>query len=241
MLYSTPTGSSFLRKAQDCCVAFGSRSPSSHYPLRRCLRNIYIDIQILLFALDLLNNKSCACSSYSLSRADAEPAKWSCSCGWSHVLRPGTYHYDFKHSLVWQGEPHVVSHLPLQTCFEEASGTRCCTTNATYDINRQSAWASSKVPLSSNSGWTEAACITLSSELVHAHICRSWTVSVTQVLLFAAPLSTILQAIRDRSSASFHLGLAVMGFVSSSMWTVYGSVRLHLAQLMHRCSSYTSC
>ncbi|KAL3155333.1 hypothetical protein ABBQ38_010894 [Trebouxia sp. C0009 RCD-2024] len=56
----------------------------------------------------------------------------------------------------------------------------------------------------------------------------SWAVSVTQVLLYAAPLSTIVQAIRDRSSASFHLGLAVMGFVSSSMWTVYGSTSKNL-------------
>ena len=55
---------------------------------------------------------------------------------------------------------------------------------------------------------------------------RGWAVSVTQVLLFAAPLSTLYKAIKAQSSASFHLGMGVLGFLSSAMWTVYGAVSL---------------
>ena len=68
-------------------------------------------------------------------------------------------------------------------------------------------------------------CVVLHSCVHHpmsAH--RGWAVSVTQVLLFAAPLSTLYKAIRARSSASFHLGMGVLGFLSSAMWTVYGGV-----------------
>ena len=60
---------------------------------------------------------------------------------------------------------------------------------------------------------------------------RGWAVSVTQVLLFAAPLSTLYKAIKARSSASFHLGMGVLGFLSSAMWTVYGAVSLLIIQL----------
>ncbi|KAL3158518.1 hypothetical protein ABBQ38_010746 [Trebouxia sp. C0009 RCD-2024] len=49
-----------------------------------------------------------------------------------------------------------------------------------------------------------------------------WAVAVTQVLLYAAPLSTLYKAIKARSSASFHLGMAILGFLSSAMWTIYG-------------------
>lgn len=53
--------------------------------------------------------------------------------------------------------------------------------------------------------------------------CRSWAVSVTQVLLFAAPLSTMYKAIQARSSASMHLGMGILGFLGSAMWTIYGA------------------
>ncbi|KAL3160211.1 hypothetical protein ABBQ32_010970 [Trebouxia sp. C0010 RCD-2024] len=53
-----------------------------------------------------------------------------------------------------------------------------------------------------------------------------WAVAVTQVLLYAAPLSTLYKAIQARSSASFHLGMAILGFLSSAMWTIYGGVCL---------------
>ena len=56
--------------------------------------------------------------------------------------------------------------------------------------------------------------------------CRGWAVAVTQVLLYAAPLSTLYKALKARSSASFHLGMAILGFLSSAMWTIYGGVCL---------------
>ena len=55
---------------------------------------------------------------------------------------------------------------------------------------------------------------------------RGWAVAVTQVLLYAAPLSTLYKAVKARSSASFHLGLGILGFLSSAMWTIYGGVCL---------------
>ncbi|CAK0786505.1 hypothetical protein CVIRNUC_009718 [Coccomyxa viridis] len=48
-----------------------------------------------------------------------------------------------------------------------------------------------------------------------------WTVSVTQVLLMASPLSGLLRAVQQRSSANFHLGVCSMGLVSSTLWTIY--------------------
>lgn len=50
----------------------------------------------------------------------------------------------------------------------------------------------------------------------------SWTVSVTQILLFASPLSTLYKAVVSRNSASFHLGLSIMSIISSAMWCIYG-------------------
>ena len=57
-------------------------------------------------------------------------------------------------------------------------------------------------------------------------LCRGWAVSVTQVLLMSSPMSTIYKAIKERTSASFHLGLCAMGLVTSTMWTVYSMVSL---------------
>lgn len=56
--------------------------------------------------------------------------------------------------------------------------------------------------------------------------CRGWTVSVTQVLLMASPLSGLLRAVQQRSSANFHLGVCSMGLVSSTLWTIYAMVAL---------------
>lgn len=50
----------------------------------------------------------------------------------------------------------------------------------------------------------------------------SWTVSATQILLFASPLSTLYKAVVSRNSASFHLGLSIMSVISSAMWCIYG-------------------
>ena len=55
--------------------------------------------------------------------------------------------------------------------------------------------------------------------------CRGWTVSVTQVLLMASPLSGLLRAIQQRSSANFHLGVCAMGLLRSSLWAIYAMVR----------------
>jgi hypothetical protein len=55
-----------------------------------------------------------------------------------------------------------------------------------------------------------------------------WAVSCTQVLLMASPLSGIIEAVKTRSSANFHLGVCIMNLVSSSMWTFYSVVRLHM-------------
>lgn len=52
---------------------------------------------------------------------------------------------------------------------------------------------------------------------------RSWAVSVTQVLLFAAPLTTLWKAVKARSCASMHLGMGILGFLGSAMWTIYGA------------------
>lgn len=49
-------------------------------------------------------------------------------------------------------------------------------------------------------------------------VCRGWAVSITQVVLMASPLSTLYKAVRDRSSASFHPYLCVMGLVSSVLY-----------------------
>ena len=59
--------------------------------------------------------------------------------------------------------------------------------------------------------------------------CRGWTVSVTQVLLMASPLSGLLRAIQQRSSANFHLGVCAMGLLSSSLWAIYAMVSLLLS------------
>ena len=48
--------------------------------------------------------------------------------------------------------------------------------------------------------------------------------SVTQVLLMASPLSGLLRAVRQRSSAKFHLGVCAMGLLSSSLWAIYAMV-----------------
>ena len=44
---------------------------------------------------------------------------------------------------------------------------------------------------------------------------------MTQVLLMSSPLSTIYKAVKEGTSASFHLPLIAMGLVTSTMWTVY--------------------
>lgn len=51
-----------------------------------------------------------------------------------------------------------------------------------------------------------------------------WAVSVTQVLLMASPLSTMYKAVKERSSASFHPLLCIMGLISSTLWAVYALV-----------------
>ena len=61
---------------------------------------------------------------------------------------------------------------------------------------------------------------TMTSYLTGA--CRSWAVSATQVVMCASPLSTIVKALAQKSSASFHFGLIVMNCLSSTMWTIYG-------------------
>ncbi|EIE20720.1 hypothetical protein COCSUDRAFT_54208 [Coccomyxa subellipsoidea C-169] len=48
-----------------------------------------------------------------------------------------------------------------------------------------------------------------------------WAVSITQVLLMASPLSGLLNAWKQRSSANFHLGVCLMGLISSCMWAIY--------------------
>ncbi|CAL5222957.1 g5398 [Coccomyxa viridis] len=55
-----------------------------------------------------------------------------------------------------------------------------------------------------------------------------WTVSVTQVLLMASPLSGLLRAIQQRSSANFHLGVCAMGLLSSSLWAIYAMTIMNL-------------
>ncbi|BDA45870.1 probable sugar transporter SWEET1 [Coccomyxa sp. Obi] len=55
-----------------------------------------------------------------------------------------------------------------------------------------------------------------------------WSVSVTQVLLMASPLSGLLNSIKQRSSANFHLGLCLMGLISSAMWSIYAMTTLNL-------------
>ena len=62
-------------------------------------------------------------------------------------------------------------------------------------------------------------------------LCRGWAVSVTQVLLMSSPMSTIYKAVKERTSASFHLGLCAMGLVTSTMWTVYSMVSLYTCPL----------
>ena len=66
---------------------------------------------------------------------------------------------------------------------------------------------------------------------------RGWTVSITQVLLMASPLSGLLTAIRQRTSANFHLGVCAAGLLSSSLWGIYAMVSLlllHQIGCMHR-------
>ena len=55
--------------------------------------------------------------------------------------------------------------------------------------------------------------------------CRGWAVSVTQVLLMASPLSGLLKAIQERSSANFHLGMCAAGLLTSCLWAIYAMVR----------------
>ncbi|KAK9804872.1 hypothetical protein WJX72_009611 [[Myrmecia] bisecta] len=83
--------------------------------------------------------------------------------------------------------------------------------------------------------WCLLAMVTMiiSSKSAHATILLwGWTVSVTQVVLFASPLSTLYQAVKQRSSASFHLGLSIMSFISSLMWTIYGLTSKNLFLLV---------
>ena len=58
----------------------------------------------------------------------------------------------------------------------------------------------------------------------HTWVCRGWAVSVTQVLLMASPLSGLLKAIQDRSSANFHLGMCAAGLLTSCLWAIYAMV-----------------
>ena len=51
-----------------------------------------------------------------------------------------------------------------------------------------------------------------------------WAVSSTQVVLMASPLSGLIEAVRARSSANFHLGVCIMNFLSCAMWTLYSVV-----------------
>ena len=89
------------------------------------------------------------------------------------------------------------------------------------------------------------ACIT-SLPFSHGHpklaapFCRSWTVSVTQILLFASPLSTLYKAVVSRNSASFHLGLSIMSVISSAMWCIYGIVSQAFTHITHH-SGISSC
>ena len=78
---------------------------------------------------------------------------------------------------------------------------------------------STALPTSTWASWV------LDASLVQLH-CRGWTVSVTQVLLMASPLSGLLRAVQQRSSANFHLGVCSMGLVSSTLWTIYAMVGL---------------
>ncbi|KAK9901588.1 hypothetical protein WJX75_003628 [Coccomyxa subellipsoidea] len=44
----------------------------------------------------------------------------------------------------------------------------------------------------------------------------------------ASPLSGLLRAIKQRSSANFHLGLCLLGLLSSAMWTIYAGTERNL-------------
>ena len=73
-----------------------------------------------------------------------------------------------------------------------------------------------------------------------APFCRSWTVSATQILLFASPLSTLYKAVVSRNSASFHLGLSIMSVISSAMWCIYGIVSQIFTHVTHHSEDFQS-
>lgn len=44
----------------------------------------------------------------------------------------------------------------------------------------------------------------------------------------ASPLSGLLTAVRQRTSANFHLGVCAAGLLSSTLWAIYAMVSLLL-------------
>lgn len=56
------------------------------------------------------------------------------------------------------------------------------------------------------------------------HLKKLWGFTANAILLifYAAPLSTVLEVVRTRSSATLNLPLSVMNVVNGSLWLVYG-------------------
>lgn len=61
------------------------------------------------------------------------------------------------------------------------------------------------------------------------HTCRGSTAVALLCIYYVAPLSTLLQVLRERDSSSIYWPLSLMNLVNAVLWTVYGLVSRALA------------
>jgi len=64
---------------------------------------------------------------------------------------------------------------------------------------------------------------TISLAIACCH-CRGFTCNIITICYYAAPLSTALQVVRNRSSSSIFLPTCIANLVNAALWVMYGIV-----------------
>ena len=77
------------------------------------------------------------------------------------------------------------------------------------------------------------ACAARDSSDIVSGACRGFAAASAQVAYYAAPLSTLLKVVRQRSSASLHFPLCLANAINVACWLSYGVVRRPPATSTH--------